>query len=80
MTWTNFFKRQPVAQVGAAVDVPEERNIINEDICAKCDNCTILKKSDGYSWDAQATCSAGWPKRKVFMNVISDCVGFKDMK
>lgn len=47
--------------------------IIDEDVCAKCSNCTLLKEPGRKPWEVEAECSKGWPYTLVFHNVISTC-------
>jgi hypothetical protein len=46
--------------------------VTNEDLCANCKNCSLMKPPHGHSWEVPAICTAGWPV-KMFWNVRSDC-------
>ena len=51
--------------------------IIDEDICARCANCSLLEPATEIPWEAMAICIAGWPRTKIFMNVWSECPRFE---
>lgn len=52
--------------------------IIDEDLCAKCRNCHRFEEGEP-PWEVDATCDKGFPYKKVFHNIISECPAYEPM-
>jgi hypothetical protein len=59
-----------------------DETIINEDLCATCSHCSLLRPTGPAPWEAPAVCAAGWPWTKTFHNIRSECPRYqlKDQK
>lgn len=57
------------------------QTIIDEDLCAECAHCCLLRPFGRFPSKAPALCVRGWPPRKLFHNIVSQCASFeKDPK
>lgn len=64
------------------------REIIDEDLCGQCSNCSLMEPRKSYRpgsppatkhelWHAKALCIAGWPINRTFHDAITGCDRFE---
>lgn len=53
------------------------KTIIDEDLCAECAHCCLLRPFGRCPSNAQAICVRGWPYTNMFWNVISRCPSYE---